>query len=67
MAFKKAGASIKYIHRDEPLSDGIINVYLRDNGEYSIDAQMGSHRCGMETDRNSIVELRDALNEILGE
>ena len=66
MAYKKVGASIKYIHRDEPLADGIINVSCRD-GEYSIDAQLGSHRCGMETDRNSIVELRDALNELLGE
>lgn len=66
-AAKRSGAGIKSFHNPDPINDGLIRFYDRGNGEFAIDANLGSHRCGMETDRQSLVELRDALNEILGE
>lgn len=48
--------------------DGLISVSLIEGtDEYHIDCQLGCERSSMETDRDSIVKLRDALNELLKE
>lgn len=55
-------------HLGEFGRDGLIFVSLIEGStEYHIDCQLGCDRATMETDRDSIVKLRDALNELLQE
>lgn len=46
--------------------DGLISVSLiAGTDEYHVDCQLGCERATMETDRDSLVKLRDDLNELL--
>jgi hypothetical protein len=56
---------INNIHNSHPLDAGNIAFYRDERGVFSIEAKMGSYRCGMETNRQSMEELRDALTKIL--
>lgn len=58
---------IKTLSTSEFARDSLINVRLLKGtaDEFGIDCQLGSHRCSTETNRDSIIALRDALNELL--
>ena len=65
MALVNIHVPIDNIHNDHPLDAGNIAFYRDTRGVFSIEAKMGSYRCGMETTRKSLEGLRDALNTIL--
>lgn len=65
MAVKEVCPDIKTLSKSEWARDGFVRVELWKNGEYNIDAQIGGDRAVQQTDRASIIALRDALNELL--
>jgi len=58
---------IKSLSTGEFARDSLINVRLckGTTDEFAIDCQLGSHRSSTETNRASIIALRDALNQLL--
>lgn len=65
MAVKEVCPDIKTLSKSEWARDGFIRVELWNGGEYNIDAQIGGDRAVQQTDRESIVALRDSLTEFL--
>lgn len=56
---------IKTLSKSEWARDGFIRIERWKNGEYNIDAQIGGDRAVQQTDRDSIIKLRDSLTEFL--
>lgn len=65
MAVKKTFAKIKNLYYPESTHQGAVGFYARDDGTFNIEANFGGRQAGMETDRASIITMRDALNELL--
>lgn len=65
MTNKKTFAPIKNLHYTEQTHQGVVGFFHRDDGTFNIEANFGGRQAGMETDRESIVKLRDSLTEFL--
>lgn len=65
MGYKKTEAPIKNLFYPEPGHQGSITFYARDDGTFNIEACFGSRQAGMETDRDSLIGMRDAIDAVL--
>lgn len=65
MSYKKTEAPIKNLYYPEPGHQGVVQFYARDDGNFNIEVNFGSRQAGMETDRDSLVAMRDSIDAIL--